>query len=1140
MKEGSSMKELEKKQDKQNIPELNQELNIFGKWAGFFIDRYRIVYLLIAAILIWGITSYFDMKRELQPEVILPFGYVLTSYTGAAPEEIEKLITEKIEKKMDELEKVKSITSTSGYGYSMVFLEFETGVDIDNAIQKMREKVSDIQSELPKEANAPLVSNFETNNAPIMIINVSGDYDEATLKSYGERIKAEIEKLKEISEVQIIGGLEREMKITVDPQKLSIYNISLDQIKNAIVMSNVNFPGGDIKLDNKNYNIRTVGEIKDVVGLQNVVITYINNSPLYLRDIAIVEDGFADAKSYSRMAYGLNSDEPAVKKAVALAVKKKESADIIKTSNKVHDILQNQKGYLYPNDIQVEVSGDTAIYVKDELGSVIDNSKSGLLLVITVLFLFIGFGESLVVSFVIPLSIFSAFGLMSATGMTFNQITLFSLILAVGMLVDNGIVIMENIDRLRFLGLSITDAARVGTNQIAPAIASSTLTTLSAFFPIMLTPGIMGAYIKPIPQTVIFALTASFFVAITITPALCTMVLKGHRSNGTGKRSKVKELAKKVSSVLLVFILIMFAFKDNEGGIMGFGTISITLGVLFALAMIIKVFRRGKSDKEHFIIKTYGKRLYNIIQNKWRRRAVILMVILAFISSMALIPLGFLKVEMFSPTDFTRLYINIKTPSGTSLDTTSDITAEVEKRLFQFTEIKSFVSNIGMIGADSLDDFQISSGGNPNIARIIVDLVEEKERDRSSMEISAEMRGLLKDIPGVEINVQEMESGPPTGTPIFIRLKGEKLDELKSTAADFVEILKEIEGTRDVKSSMAEGAPEIQIHVNKEKAALYGLDDMTVALGIRNAVHGLKATTLRIDQKEIDVMIRTSRDRLETIGDLEKIYFYSRLGQPVSFAQVASVVEGSSVLSIAHEDLKRQTNVSANILTGVVANDVIKHFKEAIINYPLPEGITIAYGGEVEDMQESFTDMFRNMIIAAILVFLILAIQFNSLSQPLIILFTVPMALIGVMPGHIITGHNFGFVSFIGVVALVGIAVNDAIVLVDYINYLRKNGYELYDAVKETGMTRFMPVMATTITTAGGILPITLKQPFFAPLGYSLIFGLGMATILTLVVIPVLYVMLEEIKNWNRARKSKKHQKGGKFSEEIGTITPVS
>lgn len=1131
------MNDVELKENK-NIPELEAEKNILGKWAGFFITRYRIVYLIIIGILVWGISSYLQMPRELEPEIVLPFGQVVTIYNGAGPEEVEKLITDKIEKELDELDKVKSISSTSGFGYSSIFVEFEPDVDIDDMIAKMREKVSSVQGELPDDAETPEVTSFETNNSPIMIINVSGNYDFISLKTYAEKIKDELDKMKEISDVQIIGGLEREIKIIVDPQKLAVYNLSLEQIKNVVKLANINFPGGNITLDNKNYNIRTVGELKEAQELEKVVISYIGSSPLYLRDIAQVIDGYKEPESYSRMGYGLTTDNPAIKQSVAISVKKKEWADVVKTSKKIHKLLKAEKGIIYPDELQIEVSGDTAVYVEDELGTVIDNSKSGLFLVLIVLFLFIGFKESLVVSFVIPLSIFTAFGFMDAMGMTFNNITLFSLILAVGMLVDNGIVIMENIDRLRFLGLSSKKAAEVGTNQIAPAIGASTLTTLAAFFPIMLTSGIMGEYIKSIPLTVIFALSASYLVAITITPTVCAFALKNHRSNGKKIKSEIREKLTKVFSVGFVFVLAMLAFRNETEGIMGFGALSFIFGILFALGMVVKLYKKRQPGRSSWIVDNYSKFLKCIIKSKKRRIYVISLTLGAFILSLLLIPLGILKIEMFPPTDYTRLYVNLETPKGTSLEDTSKIAEEVEKRLLAFPEIKTFVSNVGITGADSLEGFGSASKGTSNIGRIIIDLYEKEERQKTSMEIAAEIREKLQDIPGVDIEVQELQSGPPSGKPILIEIRGENLEELKTIANDFTDRLKAIDGARDVSSSVEEGTPELQIKIKKDKAALLGLDNMTIAMGIRNTVHGLEATTFKNNQDEIDVVIRTNKEKLSSIKDLEKINFYSHSGQSIAFSQVAEIVESESMTSIKHEDLTRRVNITSDVITGVTAGEVTKKFQEAIKDYPLPKGVSLNYGGEFEDIQESYTDMFTNMIIAVILVFLILAIQFNSLSQPLIILMTVPMSMIGVMPGLVLTGNNFGFVSFIGVVALVGIAVNNGILLVDYINYLRKNNYELYGAVEKTGRTRFLPVMTTTITTAGGILPITIKQPFFSPMGYALIFGLLVSTMLTLIVIPVLYTLLEEFKIKKNMEKGNGPTKEGRVNEEV--FHPIS
>jgi len=1103
------------------ILELQDQNNILGRWASFFIKRHRLIYLIILMLIIWGITAYNELPREINPKVVIPYGMVLTTYNGASPEEVEFLVTNKLERKLDELEHVKNISSSSGLGYSMVFLEFETDVDIDDMIQKTRDKVAAVQPDLPEDADIPEVSDFKTNNSPIMIINLAGDYDFAELKKMAERIKDELEKINHVSDVEIIGGLEREIKITVDPQKLAVYNLSLDRIGAAISQSNIDFPGGNITLDNKQFNIRTVGQYAEPEQLKQVIVSYIGSSPLLLGDIAEVEDGYKDAESYSRMAVGLGSGKPGTQKTVALSVKKKEAGDVIKISKEIRDMLESKKGTAYPENLQVEISGDTSVYVQDELGTVINNAKSGLFLVIMVLFLFIGLRESIIVSFVIPLAILSTLGLMNASGITFNTVSLFSLVLSVGMLVDNGVVIMENIDRLRLMGVDSELAAEAGTNQIAPAVASSTLTTLAAFFPLILAEGITGDFIADIPKVVIFALSASLFIALTITPILSARLLKQRHGIHIKKEHPYIKKYGRMLSVIIVFILGMYSFKYSNTGAFEFGLLSWLFGSLFALLMYLKLYRSRK-DNKHPIINWYGEKLCLIISSKKRRLAAIGISVILFVSSMLLIPLGILKVEMFGATDNTRLYIDIDAPKGTTLETTSALTEEVEKRLFGFPEIKSFVSNIGAYGADSLSDFSVNSGSTPNIARITIDLYEKDHREKTSMQLAEEFREIVKDIPGPEIKVQELVTGPPSDRPIYIRVKGENLEDLKQVAREYAKTLEAMQGTRDVEDGIETGAPELQVRVNKAKAAALGLNDMTVALGVRNAVYGLTATTFKNNQDEIDVVIRTTKERLKTVEDIKNLYFYSNSGQSIPFLQVAEIVDSESLNSIDHEEMKRLIYVSASINTGITAVEVLDAFKEAVSDYQLPEGVTIEYGGEMENMEESFADMFANMIIAAILVYLILATQFNSLSQPLIILFTVPLALIGVMPGLAVTGHKFDFLAFIGVVALVGIAVNNAIVLVDYINYLRKNGYSLYDAVKETGITRFKPVMATTITTVGGILPMTLKQPFFASMGYGLMFGLSVSTMLTLVVIPVLYIMIDGAKEMGRGLLSKK------------------
>ncbi len=1090
----------------EEIPELIQPKNLFGRWAAFFIERYRIVYLLVLTVLIIGVTSYLNMPRELQPEITLPYGLVTTIYTGAAPDEVESLITNKIEAELDDIEDVKTMESTSAFGYSTIFLEFEQGVDIDQKISDMRDALSGIESELPDEAEAPVVEKQKTNNSPIMVINLAGDLDLITLTHIAEDIQDRLEQESDVFEALVIGGVEREIRVEVDPGKLAAYKLSMDSIQAAISGSNINFPGGSLVLDGTELNLRTVGQLQDPSELEMIPLTTDGGGTLYLRDVATVIDGYKDQISYSRLS-ATDEDERTMKRSVALSVKKKEQADIIRTSELIHNILEEEKGVLYPENVILEISGDTADSVRTQLGDVIGNSVSGLCLVMVVLFLFIGFGEATVVSIVIPLSLLVTMWIMNFSGLTFNTFTLFSLILAVGMLVDNGIVIMENIDRLRFHGVSASQAAEAATNQIAPAMASSTLTTLAAFFPLLLTGGVMGAFMESIPLTVIFALTSSFLVAMTFTPTMCSIFLKSHRSEIVVDHTSWKTKLSKIGSVILVILLSGYAFSfDNE-----ISWMTIASAILFGGLMYFKQFRAHTNMEESPIVEFYSDKIYNLVQNKKLRKRVLAFFIAAFFASMSLIPMGLLSVEMFRDSDEERLYVNIETPEGTPVEETNAISGKVEALLLEYPEIKTFVANVGITGADSLSESG-SGGSDPTTARLIIDLTSVDEREKTSIELADEIREQIKNISGADVEVQELQNGPPAAAPVEIRLQGNDMDLLEQTANHYVEILKTIPGTRDVSSSVSEGNPELQVVVDKERASRFGLNDIQVALAVRNAVNGVTATTYRENQEEIDVTIHLSDNTLETQRDVEKLYVYNSAGQAVQLSQVARFFEAEGYTGISHTDRVREVSVMSQVRDGYIANEITSAFEESMSEYPEISGVKVVYGGEAEDISETFGDMFVNMIVAFILVYVILAVQFNSLSQPLIILFTVPMAMIGVMPGLYLTGNYFGFVAFIGVVALVGIVVNNGIVLVDYINYLRNSGYEFYEAIRTTGKTRFIPVLATTITTAGGILPITLEQDFFAGLGYTLIFGLLVSTMLTLVLIPIIYAMVEERK----------------------------
>ncbi len=1102
-----------------NIPEITQPKNFLGKWSTFFIERYKITYLILLIIIILGVHSYVNLPRELQPEIILPYAQILVPYSGATPEEIETLITNKIENNINDIENLKGISSFSAVGYSMILLEFEQGTDMDKGISDVREKINSLQNQLPDDSDDPTVYKVKSNSFPIMIVNLSGDFSQSELKYYAKKIKQRLESEKNIAEAIIIGGLEREIKINVNPEKLAIYGISPTRLKQTIQAANINWPGGIAEFDNKNFNIRTVGELKTAKQIAEIIIGFNGSNPLRVKDIADVKKAYKDIKSYSRMSVNLGEKNPYMKESVALSIKKKDNADILKTSATIMKILDEGRGDLYPKTTNIKISGNTAKYIEEQLGAVTENAISGLLLVLIVLFLFIGLREAGIVSIVIPLSILMSLFFLDKLNMTLNTITLFSLVLAVGMLVDNGIVIMENVDRLRNLGLDARTAAETGANQIAPAVMASTLTTLAAFFPIALTQGVMGAFIKPIPITVMIALISSLFLAITLTPALCSRLLRGKQIITDNKEKtsdkKWSSTLKKIFSIIFIVILSLQAFKGEDG----YGFLSVIFATIFGAFMFIKIYITKKSDSEHPFINKYASFLNAIISKRLRRWAFTGILIIAFILSLSLIPLGLLNIEMFSGQDVERIYVDINTPDGSTIEQTTNIVSQIEKILFDIKEIDAFVSNIGITGASNFDSFNMSSSsGTPNIARIIIDLKDAKELNIPSTDVAKNIRKKVTNISGAEIQIYELQAGPPSDSPISIGIIGDNLEKMELIALQFQNILKSIEGTRDITTSIEKGSPELEINIDKTRAAKYGLNDFSIAQSIREHISGLKVTTLRQNKEEIDVTIYTGINKLKTKNDLNNLYFYTPDNRAIRFNQIASFRQTNTSPTIHHEDMRRRINIIGKTTNEANSNKIMSEFIKKTENISLPDGISVKYAGEMGEVNESFTDMFINMIVAAILVYIILVVQFNSLTQPLIILFAVPLGLIGVMPGLLITGNSFNFLSFIGVVALVGIAVNDAIVLVDYINYLRKNGYKLKEAVLQTGKTRFMPVLATTITTAGGILPISMKEPFFAPMGVALIFGLMMSTILTLIAIPNLYTMLETFKI-NRAKK---------------------
>lgn len=1086
-----------------NKNEANDKVNILGQISNFFVERYRVVYLILIGLLLLGGTAYIGLPREKAPEIELPYVNIMTTYVGASPNEIEKLITDEIESKINGLEDIKEITSTSQNGVSSITIEYEIGTDVDKKIQDINNEISKMKSKLPKDSDDSIVRKYDIGKSPIMKLNISGDYDLVTLKNIAEDIKDEIEKINGIQEVDLIGGLDREIHIYIDEGKLKTYNLTTGDIKNAISSSNLDFPGGDIELDDTNYNIRTIGSFKEIEDIENTVIMTKDNVAIKLKDVAEVKDTFEDVKSYAQMFERGMSDENETTNTIKLSIKRKDDGDIIGPCNEILALIEGEKGILYPSDVFVSVANNQAVDVQDSLNDVVSNAISGLLVVIIVLFLFIGLRESIIVSFVIPLSLLCSFILMKNTEMTFNGVSVLALILALGMLVDNAIVIMENIDRIRDEGYDIKTASKVATNQVAPAVMASTLTTMAAFFPMALMGGIMGQFMKVIPIVVMFSIGSSFVISLVITPVLCSKFLSKYKKDKKKVSPKIKKL-KNMLAVAFVFILSIYAFSiDGKVAI-----ITVVLAIIFAAAMFIKRFKmkENTSHEDMVIIKKYSSFMESVLNSKKKRILVLVFAFLIFVSSLATIPMGLLKIKLLPDTDSTTFTINIETPPGYLLSETENVVYHVESLLYKYEEIDNFVSSLG---SDS------------NKASVDVNLVESDNREKTSNEIAAAIRTEMMDIPGAKLTISKQASGPPTGKPISVELRGDDLDSIEKVANDFKKVIENIDGTTEVFTSLEGGRPELQIEVNKEKAATLGLSVSDVSMQIRSTIQGIKVSELKQNNEETDIIIKNYKNEFKTLKDLEKIYITSNKGEKVPFKTVASIREDTGLSKIEHNDLDRIVKIEGEV-EGITSREVIQQFKEKIKDYSMPKGIAISYGGETQETQESFTELFIDMIIAVLLVFIILAVQFNSLSQPIVILVSVPLAVIGVMAGLILTNNNFGMYGFMGLVSLVGIAVNDAIVLVDYTNYLRKSGYKLLDAIREAGKTRFMPVLATSITTIGGILPLAIKNAEYGEMGYALIFGLVTSTVLTLVIIPIGYSLLEEFKvYWTNKKKGR-------------------
>ncbi|MDH5755272.1 MAG: efflux RND transporter permease subunit [Nitrospinota bacterium] len=1025
--------------------------------TNFSVRNYMAVYVMIVIIIVVGLYSYFSMPRESSPNIKIPFVIVTTSYRGVSPQDMETLVTHKLENQIENIENIKEMRSSTKEGVSLISVEFDPSVEIDEAIQKVRDKVNIAKSELPSDADEPSVQEINFSNIPILLVNVSGKYGLVRLKDVAEDLKDKIEQVRGVLSVDMAGGLEREVQVDVDPERLRYHGLAIKDVKEAIEKENVTIPGGSVELGDYKYTIRTPGEFSDPSVIGDLVVKTGRHKPVHVRDVAEVKFGFKEASSLAR----LGGDD-----CITLSVTKRTGENIIEVSDAIKRLIEQEKPNL-PRTTEVDITADQSEITRSLVDDLENNIISGLILVLGVLLLVMNLKVAIFVAVAVPLSMLITFMVMFALGFSLNMVVLFSLILVLGMLVDNAIVIVENIYRHAEEGASPVRAAIDGASEVTMPVITSTVTTLAVFFPMAFWPGIMGEFMVYLPYTVSIGLASSLFVALVINPTLCATLLT------------VKAHGKKIHEI-----------TDED------------LGLFF----------RWYKRILHLAVK------YSVST-----------MILSFVALAAvMVAYGRLGhgVEFFAKVEPTKIFANIEAPTGSSVTATDHVARLMEAAVAQHGDVEVYVTNVGV--STEQFDFGGASEGPSHKARIAVDFIDRVDRTRSTYVPIELMREAGKKIVGADVKIQEQKMGPPTGAPINIEISGAQFDSIADYSFRLEQMFRQIPGLVDIKNDYSLGRPELVIRIDREKAALWGMRTKDIAQEISNAIQGAKASTYREGKDEYDIRVRLRKDRRDNIEKLKEILIrHEEFTVPLS--SFATITTEPGYASIAHINHKTSITVSANVASGLNENMMLQKVKELVArDLPTPPGLRVDYTGQNKDQQEAQDFLGKAFVAGVLMIAFVLVLQFNSLLTPFVILTAVFLSLLGVFIGLMVTATPFGIImTGVGVISLAGVVVNNSIVLLDYTIQLRERGMEKLSAVVTAGITRVRPVLLTAVTTILGLMPMAVgmsvdfkklkiitasdSADWWGPMAVAVIFGLAFATMLTLVVAPTMYYLLDTI-----------------------------
>lgn len=1018
----------------------------------YAVKQRTAIFVFLIVMIAAGVTSYIRLPREGAPDLTIPYVFVTAVYQGVAPVEMENLVTIPLEKQFRDLDNVNTMHSTSARGISRIIIEFTDREDIDSALRLVKDKIDMAGPDLPPDIDDPLAQsiNFSTD-FPILMLAVSGDTDPQRLKFIAEDIREKIEGIHGIREVELIGALEREIRIETDLARTLHYGLSLTELSRRISQENRTISAGNLEVSGSTIQVRLPGEFSMPFELEKLVVANREGHPVYLSDVAAVTDTFKDVDSISRI-----NGVPGI----SMQVKKRTGVNTVAIVDQVEEILER---YDFPPGTGAEITMDQAHYIRMMILELENNIITGFIFVVLVLFLFMGLRNAVLVALAIPFSMLLSFIVLRLLNVTLNMIVLFSLVIAVGMLVDNAIVIVENIFRLHSGGEPRDEASRIGGGQVAWPIVTSTLTTLAAFSPLLFWPGMVGEFMSFMPRTLMVVLSCSLFVALIINPAVCSVFIRPQSRQKLDRERRFEVFMDGYERLLR-------AALRHRGAILSLGLSGLLLSFL--------VFERFGGDTELFP-----------------------------------------DIEPSSAT------ITVRFPEGTPIDKTDRILALIEQAVAPYPDLKYSLSTAGMIGGRGF-----GGGSGDHLGAVHVEFIDIAERSRCSFELVEEIRQRIGSIPGAIVTIERERAGPPLGDPISIEVSGQDFDELSRLSAAMIEKIRGTPGLVDLRDNFEQARPEIQFRIDRRRAAMFGLDADRIGNHLRTSIFGSEASKLRAGEDQFDITIRLPLEQRLSTDLLDQMWIPATGGENVHLSSLGRLEYVAGRGSIERKNQRRTVTITGGTAGGRTPSAVLRDIRPLIEEIPLPGGYLVEFAGDDEEMREAAGFLAGSFAVALGLIAVILVIQFNSVVFPFIIMFSVLMSMAGVMLGLVICRMNFIVImTGVGIISLAGVVVNNSIVLVDCILQHHQGGLPFQEAIIQAGRQRLRPVILTAITTILALLPMAIgvsldfhgwpprlmtdaeTTAFWAPMAVAVIFGLGLASVLTLIQVPVMCSLAESL-----------------------------